>query len=168
MQIRRGSPPADGQISYDAPCLIAKSVSDLYEFIIAASAGTYSYIIEVCIFQLKQKFSLHFGGRCAKISAVKNFQRKESSDLPNIKSSKKSVKLDAKRHARNVAEKTRMKKAQKLVLAAIAQKDALEAQKLLPAAHKAIDQAAANNTIHKNAAARKKSRLTLKVNAISA
>ena len=78
------------------------------------------------------------------------------------------MKIDAKRHARNVAEKVRMKKAQKLVLAAIANNDAEEAKKLLPAAYKAIDQAAANNTIHKNAAARKKSRLTLKINAISA
>ena len=87
--------------------------------------------------------------------------------MPNIKSSKKSVKLDAKRHERNVSEKVRMKKAQKLVLAAVAKNDADEAKNLLPAAHKAIDQAAANNTIHKNAAARKKSKLTLKVNAIS-
>lgn len=87
--------------------------------------------------------------------------------MPNIKSSKKSVKLDAKRHERNVFEKVRMKKAQKLVLAAVAENNADEAKKLLPAAHKAIDQAAANNTIHKNAAARKKSKLTLKVNAIS-
>ena len=87
--------------------------------------------------------------------------------MPNIKSSKKSVKLDAKRHERNVFEKVRMKKAQKLVLAAVAENNVDEAKKLLPAAHKAIDQAAANNTIHKNAAARKKSKLTLKVNAIS-
>lgn len=78
------------------------------------------------------------------------------------------MKVDAKRRARNIFEKTRMKKAQKLVLAAIAAGDAAEAQRLLPSAHKAIDQAAANNTIHKNAAARKKSKLTLKVNAIPA
>ncbi len=88
--------------------------------------------------------------------------------MPNIKASIKSMKVDAKRRARNIFEKTRMKKAQKLVLAAVAAGDAAEAQKLLPAAHKAIDQAAANNTIHKNAAARKKSKLTLKVNAIPA
>ena len=88
--------------------------------------------------------------------------------MPNIKSSVKSMKIDAKRRARNIFEKTRMKKAQKLVLAAVAAGDATEAQRLLPAAHKAIDQAAANNTIHKNAAARKKSKLTLKVNAIPA
>ena len=88
--------------------------------------------------------------------------------MPNIKASIKSMKVDAKRRARNVFEKTRMKKAQKLVLAAVAAGDVAEARKLLPAAHKAIDQAAANNTIHKNAAARKKSKLTLKVNAIPA
>ena len=88
--------------------------------------------------------------------------------MPNIKSSVKSMKVDAKRRARNISEKTRMKKAQKLVLAAIAAGDAAKAQELLPAAHKAIDQAAANNTIHKNAAARKKSKLALKVNAASA
>ena len=82
--------------------------------------------------------------------------------MPNIKSSVKSIKIDAKRHARNVAEKERQ------VIAAIAKNDVEEAKKLLPAAYKAIDQAAANNTIHKNAAARKKSRLTLKLNAISA
>ena len=88
--------------------------------------------------------------------------------MPNIKSSIKSMKVDAKRRARNIFEKTRMKKAQKQVLAAIAAGDSAKAKELLPAAHKAIDQAAANNTIHKNAAARKKSKLTLKVNAIPA
>lgn len=88
--------------------------------------------------------------------------------MPNIKSSVKSMKVDAKRRERNVFEKTRMKKAQKQVLAAIAAGDATKAQELLPAAHKAIDQAAANNTIHKNAAARKKSKLALKVNAVTA
>ncbi len=88
--------------------------------------------------------------------------------MPNIKSSVKSMRIDAKRRARNVSEKIRMKRAQKLVLAAIAAGDAAKAKELLPAAQKAIDQAAANNTIHKNAAARKKSKLALKVNAVSA
>ena len=87
--------------------------------------------------------------------------------MPNIKASVKSIKRDAKRHARNLFEKTRMKKAQKAVLVAIEKNNVEEAKKLLPAAYKAIDQAAANRTIHKNAAARKKSKLTLKLNAIS-
>lgn len=88
--------------------------------------------------------------------------------MPNIKSSVKSVKKDAKRRARNVFEKDRLKKAQKQVLVAVAAGNAEKAKELLPVAHKAIDQAAANNTIHKNNAARKKSKLTLKVNALSA
>ncbi|MCR5833881.1 MAG: 30S ribosomal protein S20 [Selenomonadaceae bacterium] len=88
--------------------------------------------------------------------------------MPNIKSSIKSMRIDAKRRERNITEKERFKKAQKLVLNAIAEGNADEAKKLLPAAYKALDQAAANNTIHKNAAARKKSKLTLKVNSITA
>ena len=88
--------------------------------------------------------------------------------MPNIKSSIKSMKKDAKRHERNVFEKTRFKKAQKKVLEAIANNDAAQAKSLLALADKAFDQAAANNTIHRNAAARKKSKLAKKVNAIAA
>ena len=88
--------------------------------------------------------------------------------MPNIKSSIKSIKRDRKRHLRNLAEKDRIKKARKSLMAAIENNDVEEAKKLLPLAHKALDQAAANNTIHKNAAARKKSKLALKVNAMTA
>jgi len=76
--------------------------------------------------------------------------------LPNIKSSVKSIKRDQKRHLRNLAEKDRIKKARKNLLEAIEKNDVEEAKKLLSLAHKALDQAAANNTIHKNAAARQK------------
>lgn len=88
--------------------------------------------------------------------------------MPNIKSSVKSIKRDQKRHTRNVAEKERIKKARKSLMEAIEKNDVDEAKKLLSLAHKALDQAAANNTIHKNAAARKKSKLALKVNAMTA
>ena len=86
--------------------------------------------------------------------------------MPNIKSSMKSIKKDRKRHLRNLAEKDRIRKARKDLMVAIANNDVEEAKRLLPLAHKALDQAAANNTIHKNAAARKKSKLALKVNAM--
>ena len=86
--------------------------------------------------------------------------------LPNIKSSILSVKTDAKRHARNVAEKTRVKKAIRKVVDAVAAENAEEATSLLHAAYKTIDQAAANHVFHKNNAARKKSRLAKKVNAL--
>ena len=88
--------------------------------------------------------------------------------MPNIKSSVKSIKRDQKRHLRNLAEKDRIRKARKNLLEAIEKNDVEEAKKLLSLAHKALDQAAANNTIHKNAAARKKSKLSLKVNAMTA
>ena len=88
--------------------------------------------------------------------------------MPNIKSSVKSIKKDVKRRERNIFEKTRIKKAQKVLIEAIANNDITEAKKLLALADKAIDQAAANNTIHRNAAARKKSKLAKKVNAIGA
>ena len=88
--------------------------------------------------------------------------------MPNIKASVKSIKQDAKRRARNIFEKERIKKAKKKVLAAIAENNYDEAMSLFSAATKAIDQAAANHTIHKNNAARKKSRLAKKINAIKA
>ena len=77
--------------------------------------------------------------------------------MPNIKASILSVKSDAKRHAKNAAEKSRVRTASRRVL------DAVEAGN----ACKTIDQAAANKVYHKNAAARKKSRLARKVNALA-
>ena len=79
--------------------------------------------------------------------------------MPNIKASILSVKSDAKRHARNVAEKTRVRRAIRSVNDAVAAGNADEAKTLLVAAYKSID--------HKNAAARKKSRLAKKVNALA-
>ena len=87
--------------------------------------------------------------------------------MPNIKSSILSVKTDAKRHAKNVAEKTRVKNASRKVIDAVAAGNAEEATNLLHAACKTIDQAAANHVYHKNNAARKKSRLAKKVNSLA-
>lgn len=88
--------------------------------------------------------------------------------MPNIKASVKSIKQDQKRRARNILAKTNIKKAQKKVLEAIANSNVAEAKSLLALADKAIDKAAASNTIHRNAAARKKSKLAKKVNALGA
>ena len=100
--------------------------------------------------------------------SVKTFIEGSYHVLPNIKASVKSIKQDAKRRARNIFEKDRIKKAKKKVLAAIAENNYDEAMSLFSAATKAIDQAAANHTIHKNNAARKKSRLAKKINALKA
>lgn len=87
--------------------------------------------------------------------------------MPNIKSSILSVKTDAKRRAKNMAEKSRVRTASRKVLDAIEAGNADEAKALLTVACKTIDQAAANHVYHKNAANRKKSRLARKVNALA-
>ena len=87
--------------------------------------------------------------------------------MPNIKASILSVKSDAKRHAKNAAEKSRVRTASRRVLDAVEAGNAEEAKTLLTAACKTIDMAAANNVFHKNCAARKKSRLARKVNALA-
>ena len=75
-----------------------------------------------------------------------------------------SVKKDAKRRAKNAAEKSRVRTASRKVLDAVEAGNTEEATALLRLAAKTIDQAAANRVYHKNTAARKKSRLARKVN----
>ena len=87
--------------------------------------------------------------------------------MPNIKSSILSVKTDAKRHAKNLTEKSGVRTASRKVLDAVEAGNADEAKALLTVACKTIDQAAANHVYHKNAANRKKSRLARKVNALA-
>ncbi|BEU87660.1 30S ribosomal protein S20 [Selenomonas sp. TAMA-11512] len=87
--------------------------------------------------------------------------------MPNIKASIQSVKKDAVRRAKNASEKSRVRTASRRVLDAVEAGNADEAKTLLRLACKTIDQAAANRVYHKNAAARKKSRLARKVNAMA-
>lgn len=87
--------------------------------------------------------------------------------MPNIKASILSVKRDEKRHAKNAAEKSRVRTASRRVLEAIESGNREEAEKSLRLAVKTIDQAAANRVYHKNAAARRKSRLAKQVNAMA-
>ena len=87
--------------------------------------------------------------------------------MPNIRASILSVKSDAKRRAKNAAEKSRVRTASRRVLDAVEAGNVDEAKSLLTAACKTIDMAAANHVFHKNCAARKKSRLARKVNALA-
>ena len=87
--------------------------------------------------------------------------------MPNIKASIQSVKKDKKRHTRNAAEKSRVRTASRHVLDAVEKGEVKDAKSFLKAAYKTIDQAAANHVFHKNCAARKKSRLARKVNAMA-
>ncbi len=87
--------------------------------------------------------------------------------MPNIKSSVRSVKTDAERRARNFSVKTAVKSSSRKVLEAVEAGKVEEAKTLLTEASSIIDKAVAKGVIHKNAAARKKSRLTRKLNKLA-
>ncbi|MDD7311477.1 MAG: 30S ribosomal protein S20 [Clostridiaceae bacterium] len=83
--------------------------------------------------------------------------------MPNIKSAKKRVLVSKVNSAKNRAAKTEMKTMIKKFDAAVAAGEAVEAA--YKTAVKTIDQGVAKGILHKNAAARKKSQLTKKLNA---
>jgi len=88
--------------------------------------------------------------------------------MPNIKSAIKRVKQSEKRRALNASQKSALRTSIKAVEAAVSNSDATNAQSALVLAAKKLDKAAGKGLIHKNAAARKKSRLTKAVNAMNA
>ena len=81
--------------------------------------------------------------------------------MANIKSQKKRILTNNKRHERNKAVRAELKTRVKAAQAAAGTDDSTEALRL---AIKRIDKAAQKGVIHKNAAARKKSRLTKAIN----
>lgn len=83
-------------------------------------------------------------------------------------SAKKRVRQSIKRRARNRARKEQLKMQVKSFLAAIAAHDAPKATEQLSLVASRLDKVAAKNTIHKNTAARKRSRLAKKLNALKA
>ena len=87
--------------------------------------------------------------------------------MPNIKSSERSVKTDALRRSHNFPIKSAVKSIARNVVDKTATGNAEEAKTLLVKATSIIDKAAAKGVIHKNAAARKKSRLARKVNSMA-
>lgn len=86
--------------------------------------------------------------------------------MPNIKSAKKRVILTKTQAARNKSEKSALKTAVKKFDAAVAEGNKESAAVSYKAAVVAVDKAAGKNLIHKNNAANKKSKMTLKLNAM--
>ena len=83
-------------------------------------------------------------------------------------SAEKQMRQSLKRRARNRKNLSQLKTRVKVLRAAIATGDAEAAKNLLPQTVGEIDKAAKKGVVHDNAAARHKSRLTRKVNALSA
>lgn len=87
--------------------------------------------------------------------------------MPNIKSSIRSVKTGAERRAKNAPIKAALRNASRKVVALTETGAQEDAKATLATASGLIDKAARKGIIHKNAAARKKSRLAKKVNAMA-
>lgn len=86
--------------------------------------------------------------------------------MPNIKSAAKRDALAKERNAMNKAAKSLLKTNIKKFDAAIAAGDKETAVSAYKVAVKTVDHAAAKNLIHKNCAANKKSKLTVRLNAM--
>ena len=86
---------------------------------------------------------------------------REVGNVANIKSQKKRILTNAKAAERNKAVKSELKTRSKNAVAAIGSETGEESMRL---AVKRLDMAAAKGVIHKNQAARRKSRLMKKIN----
>lgn len=87
--------------------------------------------------------------------------------MPNIKSAKKRAKQSEKRRQINYARKSDVKTAVKKVLDAVAAQDLEQARTLLRQAQAKLARAEGKGLMHRNATARKMSRLAKKVASIS-
>jgi small subunit ribosomal protein S20 len=88
--------------------------------------------------------------------------------MPNIKSAIKRAKTNEQRRLRNASQKSALRTAVKQADQAVVGTDVNAATNALVLAQKKLDKAATKGLIHKNAAARKKSRLAKKLNTLSA
>ena len=87
--------------------------------------------------------------------------------MPNIKSAKKRVLIAKVNSERNKADKSALKTTLKKFEAAVAEGNREQADSAYQAAVQSIDKAAGKGILHKNAAARKKSQITLKMNKLA-
>jgi small subunit ribosomal protein S20 len=87
--------------------------------------------------------------------------------VANIKSAKKRARQAVKRNDHNTAVRSMLRTAVKKVVKAIDAKDKAGAEAALKAAQPVIDRVADRGYIHKNKAARHKSRLTVAIRAMA-
>ena len=88
--------------------------------------------------------------------------------MANKKSSKKDLRRTAKKRVRNTAVRSALKTYIKKTRVATKAKNEVVAAEALVKAVSALDKAAQNGVIHKNQAARRKSRIAKQANALKA
>lgn len=86
--------------------------------------------------------------------------------MPNTKSAEKRVRQNAKRKALNNWRKRRVKDQTKAFLAAVAAQDVEAAETEYRKACGLLDKTACTSTMHRNTAARRKSRLNTRLRAL--
>lgn len=87
--------------------------------------------------------------------------------MPNIESAKKRVLVNETKAARNKAARSALKTDLKKFEAAVAEGNRSEAEGAYKVAVKAVDQAVGHGLLHRNNAANKKSKMTLKLNKLA-
>lgn len=83
--------------------------------------------------------------------------------MAHRKAAVKRLRVDARRHARNLKIKTNIKKTLKKFGALCAAKNQAEAKNLLASIYSLLDKAAKKGIIHPNTASRRKARLSRRV-----
>jgi small subunit ribosomal protein S20 len=86
--------------------------------------------------------------------------------MPNTKSAERRMRSSARRHRRNVAVKTRLRRLEKQYLRLVGEGKRDDAAAALRVLTSAFDKAAKTGVIHDRKADRKKSRLTLRLQAL--
>lgn len=130
--------------------------------IVPRSSLNYLYDLSL----LPMAFAHGDGGKAMWVSLIGFCQ--EVNVMPNIKSAIKRVKKNEKRRLLRASQKSALRTSIKTFEKAHASSDVTSAKEALIAASKKLDKAATKGLIHKNTAARKKSRLAKKLNALSA
>lgn len=87
--------------------------------------------------------------------------------MANIKSAQKRAKQTIVRNQRNVAQRSMLRTAVKKVIKALDAHDAKGAQEAFASAQPILDRMSARGLIHKNKAARHKSRLNAKIHELA-
>ena len=88
--------------------------------------------------------------------------------MPNLPSAAKRVKQNERNHERNRTRKRELKTETRKLLDALQSGNADQTKALFAKVAKKLDQIAAKGTLHRNTAARRKSRLAKRVNAATA
>ena len=87
--------------------------------------------------------------------------------MPNIKSAKKRVLVNEAKAAQEKAARSALKTNLKKFEAAVAEGNRSEAEGAYKVAVKAVDKAVGHGLLHKNNAANKKSKMTIKLNKLA-